>query len=100
MFSLKDKAAVVTGGASGIGEAIAHALARAGANVFITDLNPKLGHEVAAAINQAPYDHGRADFIECDVSDESSVRKCADRVLTIHQRCEHRGDEREVNSRC
>lgn len=38
MFNLQGKGAVVTGGASGIGEAIAQRLARAGARVFVADL--------------------------------------------------------------
>ena len=53
MFNLSDKVAVVTGAASGIGEAIAHALAGAGAKVIITDVNAKLGEQVARAINEA-----------------------------------------------
>jgi NAD(P)-dependent dehydrogenase (short-subunit alcohol dehydrogenase family) len=38
-MSLKDKVAIITGAASGIGLAIAHAYARQGAHVAIADLN-------------------------------------------------------------
>ena len=47
---LEGIAAIVTGGASGVGEATAHALAAAGAKVTIFDLNTEPGESVAAAI--------------------------------------------------
>ena len=43
-------AAVVTGGASGLGRATAEALAAAGAKVAVFDLNDELGMQVASAI--------------------------------------------------
>ena len=86
MFNLTDKVAVVTGAASGIGEAIAHALAGAGASVFVTDVNRTLGEEVARAINAAG--KGSAAFVEVDVADEGSTNRCAERVLAAHGRCD------------
>ena len=56
MFDLSGKTAFVTGAASGIGEAIAHTLADAGAYVFVADLNAESGEEVAAKINTIPYE--------------------------------------------
>jgi NAD(P)-dependent dehydrogenase (short-subunit alcohol dehydrogenase family) len=50
MFDLSGKTAFVTGAASGIGEAIAHALAGAGAYVFVADLNAESGESVARKI--------------------------------------------------
>jgi NAD(P)-dependent dehydrogenase (short-subunit alcohol dehydrogenase family) len=61
----KDIGAVVTGGASGLGRAVAEALAAAGASVTIFDLNEALGASVAAGIG------GR--FRRVDVSDPASV---------------------------
>lgn len=58
-------AAVVTGGASGLGEASARALAAKGARVAIFDLNEERGRQVAAEIGGA--------FCKVDVSDEASV---------------------------
>ncbi|WP_278393238.1 SDR family NAD(P)-dependent oxidoreductase [Sphingobium yanoikuyae] len=58
-------AAVVTGGAGGLGEATARALADAGAKVAIFDVNAVLGAQVAAAIGGI--------FCQVDVTDETSV---------------------------
>jgi NAD(P)-dependent dehydrogenase (short-subunit alcohol dehydrogenase family) len=68
-------AAVVTGGGSGIGRAIALALAREGAPVAVVDLFAEGGKETTAAIANAG---GRAVFLEADVSRWDNV----DRVMT------------------
>ena len=57
--------AVVTGGASGLGEATARALAARGARVALFDLNQERGESVAAEIG--------GTFCRVDVSDEQSV---------------------------
>jgi NAD(P)-dependent dehydrogenase (short-subunit alcohol dehydrogenase family) len=67
MDSLREKGTVVTGAASGIGNAIATAFIEAGARVMLCDLNVK-GLEVAAAKLG-----GRAVGRTTDVSDESQV---------------------------
>jgi NAD(P)-dependent dehydrogenase (short-subunit alcohol dehydrogenase family) len=58
-------AAVVTGGASGLGRATAEALAASGVKVAIFDINDALGEEVAAAIGGL--------FVHVDITDEESV---------------------------
>ncbi|HEV7340901.1 MAG TPA: SDR family NAD(P)-dependent oxidoreductase [Sphingopyxis sp.] len=58
-------AAVVTGGASGLGLATAEALAAAGVKVAIFDINEALGEEVAATIGGL--------FCKVDITDEQSV---------------------------
>ena len=59
-------AAVVTGGASGLGRATAEALAAAGAKVTIFDINDEAGEDVAAAIGGL--------FVHVDIMDEASVQ--------------------------
>jgi NAD(P)-dependent dehydrogenase (short-subunit alcohol dehydrogenase family) len=59
--------AIVTGGASGLGEATARALAARGAQVAILDLGRSKGAEVAASLG------GGAFFAEADVTDEEAV---------------------------
>jgi meso-butanediol dehydrogenase/(S,S)-butanediol dehydrogenase/diacetyl reductase len=71
---------VVTGGASGIGRAIARRLADDGAQVAIVDLNSDGAQEVAIRI---VLDGGRAEAIKCDVSDRSSVRAALESVLDV-----------------
>lgn len=58
-------AAIVTGGASGLGGATAERLARAGAKVTIFDLNADLGRAIAAKIG--------GHFVRVDVVDEADV---------------------------
>jgi NAD(P)-dependent dehydrogenase (short-subunit alcohol dehydrogenase family) len=58
-------AAVVTGGASGLGRATAEALAAAGAKIAIFDVNEEAGREVAAAIGGV--------FCRVDITSEDSV---------------------------
>lgn len=64
-MELRDVAAVVTGGASGLGAAAAEMLAGEGARVTILDLNEQVGEETAARIG------GR--FHAADVTDEEAV---------------------------
>jgi len=66
---LGGKAAIVTGGASGIGEACSETLAREGAGVLITDIDPLRGKDVVARIAKAG---GRAHYLDHDVRDEAA----------------------------
>ena len=85
MFSLKDKVAVVTGAASGIGEAIARTFARAGASVYVLDRDEKGGAAVAGAIAA---DRGAARSLPVDVSSEPACGEAARIVLDAHGRCD------------
>ena len=80
MFDLTGKNALVTGAASGIGEAIAKTLARAGAFVYIADLDEENGKRVAAAITE---NKKRAEFIKLDVAENED---CLNAAKTIHQK--------------
>jgi 2-hydroxycyclohexanecarboxyl-CoA dehydrogenase len=70
---LKDKTAVVTGAASGIGRATAETLAAEGAYVFLGDIDEEKGRAAAAELS------GRglgAEFIRLDVTDLASIAQC------------------------
>jgi rhamnulose-1-phosphate aldolase/alcohol dehydrogenase len=79
---LEGRVALVTGGASGIGRAIAVRLAEAGAHVVVTDRNQSGAEEVAAALVQA-HGPGRGLALGMDVTDEIAVgRAFQETVLT------------------
>ena len=69
-MTMKDKIAVVTGAASGIGRATAQALAEAGATVIVADIDPDKGEASAAAIRRN--DH-KAEFMSVDMTDAASI---------------------------
>jgi 3-oxoacyl-[acyl-carrier protein] reductase len=78
MDRLRDKVAIVTGGARGIGGAIAVAFAGEGADVVLAD---RLGEDVARPVLDKVAEAGRrALLIGTDVSDEASVRAMVDRA--------------------
>lgn len=70
-FSLKNKSAIITGGASGIGEAISKKFAERGAHVHILEFSPENGFRVEKEILAAG---GTANFHPCDVSQKEQVR--------------------------
>jgi len=70
IFNLTGKNAIVTGGGSGIGKAIAIALAGNGANVIILELNSENGQQV---VDEIIAENGQASCIACDVSNSKSV---------------------------
>jgi 2-hydroxycyclohexanecarboxyl-CoA dehydrogenase len=76
-MSFKDKIAVITGAASGIGQATAEALAGEGASVIVADINREKGETVAAAIRQKGQ---KAEFFAIDMTDETSIGAFAEAV--------------------
>ena len=66
-FRLDGRVALVTGGSSGIGEAIARAFTRAGASVIIMSIDPARAEAVSAELP-------RSRVLLCDVTDESAVK--------------------------
>lgn len=88
----RDKVALVTGAASGIGEAIAHAYAREGAAVLVSDVNQDLGGSVVDAIRRSG---GKAEFVAADVSKpedcERMVRAAVDGYGRLDWACNNAG---------
>ena len=78
MFSLKERRAAVTGGASGIGLAIAQTLAAAGASVALVDLDGEKARQAASGI--AAQGEARVAGVECNVADSQSVERAFARV--------------------
>jgi len=72
MFQLENKQAVVTGGGSGIGRAIAELFAERGAHVHIVDLNAENANGVAKEIENKK---GKVTVHTGDVSDQAAVIK-------------------------
>ncbi len=67
---LQNLVAIITGGGSGFGEAMAHTFAREGARIVVADLNPEAGARVAAALTAAGHE---AFSLEVDVSDNADM---------------------------
>jgi NAD(P)-dependent dehydrogenase (short-subunit alcohol dehydrogenase family) len=75
MFSLAGRTAMVTGAATGIGEAIAIRLAQAGATVAVIDLNLSGAQKVAASLPHESF------AVEADVASAASVGRAVDEVM-------------------
>lgn len=86
MFDLTGKVTVVTGAGAGIGQAIAEAFAGAGAKVYIAERDIQSGEAAAESIRKSG---GVARFIQVDISDEASCKKC---VAQVHSENEGRCD--------
>lgn len=71
-------AAIVTGGGSGIGRAVAHRLAKDGHAVAVLDLNAEAARSVAGEITDNGYT--AAAFGDVDVSDRARVNEAVERV--------------------
>src|SRR5690606_9355754 len=79
LMDLGGKVAVVTGGAKGIGAAIALRLAEAGAAVVIADTDDRAGGETVERIQDA---NRKAVFVRTDVSEDESIKALFERVKT------------------
>jgi 2-keto-3-deoxy-L-fuconate dehydrogenase len=78
MFRLDGKSAIVTGGGSGIGQAVCELFAKQGARVAVVDLSEGAAQETAARITAAG---GKAGSYACDVTKSAEVHATMDAVL-------------------
>ncbi len=84
--SLHDKVAIVTGGGSGIGEALCSELGRRGARVVVADINADNAGRVAAAIAD---NGGQATASTLDVASEQDVRHLIQTTAAAHGRLDY-----------
>ena len=75
-MDIQGQAAIVTGGASGLGEATARELARLGAKVAVLDRNAELAEQVAADIGGVA--------CACDITDTASVTAALEKAAAAH----------------
>lgn len=85
---LQDEVAVVTGGASGIGRAIARLFAKEGATVAVADLQreSRLDEETPDTVAAIERAGGTGLFVETDVSESASVQRMVATVLDAFKR--------------
>jgi 3-oxoacyl-[acyl-carrier protein] reductase len=77
---LKEKVALITGGAAGIGLATAKRFVAEGARVIICDVNQQAGEQAVRELGEA------AEFFTVDVTDKASVDSWVQGVVEIHGR--------------
>ena len=78
LFDLSGKSSIVTGGGTGIGQAISLRLAEAGASVMITDINLEAGNQTVEMIKA---DGGTAQAIQADASSAVDAGKTAQETI-------------------
>jgi NAD(P)-dependent dehydrogenase (short-subunit alcohol dehydrogenase family) len=86
MDPFRDKVAIVTGGAAGIGEALCEELGRRGALVIVADINAAGAEQVAARITATS---GQASAAQVDVSRAEDVQQIVDDTVSGHGRLDY-----------
>lgn len=74
---LEGKVALITGGASGIGECTARLFSKHGAKVVIADIQDELGHSVCKDI-----DSSSASYVHCDVTNEEHIQRAVNTTVS------------------
>lgn len=75
-MQIQNNTFLVTGGASGLGEATTRFLVGQGANVIVADLNQEAGDKLVAELGE------KALFAKCDITSEADVQNAIDAGLT------------------
>lgn len=85
-MTFSGQVALVTGGAAGIGRAVALAFAAEGLRVVVADRDALGGEATVAQIRQAG---GHGLFVACDVTRDSEVRQLHARIVEVHGRLDY-----------
>ena len=91
VYDLTGRKALVTGGARGLGEGMARALARAGAAVVIGDIREDLGKSTADELRTSG---AQAEFVPLDVTAEASWTQGLPQAIALPRRPRHPGQQR------
>ena len=86
MSTFENRTAVVTDGASGIGQALCEELARRGTTVVVAEINGHRAREITSAIAS----QGRqAESAEVDVADANQLERLVDQTVSRHGRLDY-----------
>ncbi len=103
MNEFKEQITIITGGANGIGKALAQTLGRAGAHVVIGDINDELGSLLSSEIRASG---GSARYQHTDVRVAQSVSELVEKTVSLEGRVDYMfnnagiavaGDSRDLN---
>lgn len=81
---LKDRVAIITGGARGIGKKISQTFLKEGASVYIFDVNEEEGARTAGELQ--PAYAGKVNFFKVDITDEKSVEQSIEKIIEAEGR--------------
>ncbi|KAB5519683.1 hypothetical protein DKX38_024002 [Salix brachista] len=79
LHRLQGKVALITGGASGIGECTAKVFSHHGAKVVIADIQDELGNSVVELLGSS-----NSTYVRCDVTEEAQMKNAVDRAVSTY----------------
>ena len=79
LHRLQGKVALITGGASGIGECTAKVFSHHGAKVVIADIQDELGHSVVELLGSS-----NSTYVRCNVTEEAQIKNAVDKAVSTY----------------